>query len=404
MSQTSDIQQARGVSHTIRACLAGYVVQAIINNFAPLLYLTFQSDFKIGLEKIALITTVNFSTQLIVDGLSAKFVDRIGYRASAILAHACAALGLVLMALLPSVMPPFAGLLCASCVYAIGGGLIEVIISPIVESCPTPARKKQSIMSLLHSFYCWGHLGVVLVSTAFFVLMGVENWRILAILWAIVPAVNMIVFCLVPVYSPQDIDAPAIRPRKLFKMKLFWLLMLLMVCAGASELAMSQWASAFAESALGVSKTVGDLVGPCTFALCMGLARAFFAKMGERLPLSNYMIFCCTLCIASYLLAASGIPALGMLGCGLCGFSVGVLWPGCFSTAAKALPGGGTTMYAMLALAGDVGCNVGPTAVGMIAGAFGEDLRPALVFAIIFPVVLIGALIYYRRMPEAKES
>ena len=397
------MSQSSGASHTIRACLAGYVVQAIINNFAPLLFLTFQTDFQIGLEKIALLTTINFSVQLVVDGLSAKFVDRIGYRASAVLAHACSALGLVLMAVLPAVIPPFIGLLCASAIYAVGGGLIEVIISPMVESCPTPPRKKQSIMSLLHSFYCWGHLGVVLISTAFFALAGIENWRVLAILWAIVPLVNMIVFCLVPIYTPQDIDAPAIRPRKLFKMKVFWLLMVLMVCAGASEQAMSQWASAFAESALGVSKTVGDLVGPCTFALFMGLARAFYAKMGERLLLNRYMMFCCVLCIVSYLLAATGIPAIGMLGCGLCGFSVGVLWPGSFSTAAKALPGGGTTMYAMLALAGDVGCSAGPTMVGAVAGVFGEDLRPALIFAIIFPVVLIGALVIYRRTSAAEK-
>lgn len=398
MSQSTD------ASHTIRACLAGYVVQAIINNFAPLLFLTFQSDFQIGLEKVALITTVNFSVQLIVDALSAKFVDQIGYRASAVLAHATAAAGLMMMALLPSVMPPFAGLLCASAVYAIGGGLIEVIISPIVESCPTPPRKKQSIMSLLHSFYCWGHLGVVLISTAFFALAGIENWRVLAILWAIVPLANMIVFCLVPIYTPQDIDAPAIRPRKLFGMKVFWLLMLLMICAGASELAMSQWASAFAESALGVSKTFGDLVGPCTFALFMGLARAFFAKMGDRLPLNGYMTFCCILCIGSYLLAATGIPAVGMLGCGLCGFSVGVLWPGCFSTAARILPGGGTAMYAMLALAGDIGCSAGPTLVGTVAGAFGEDLRPAMIFAVIFPALLIAALAVSRKLLSAEKT
>ncbi len=395
-------KSAKNADATIYACFAGYIVQAIVNNFAPLLFLTFQSSFGVSLEKIALLTTINFGIQLLVDAASAGFVDRIGYRASAVVAHALAAAGIILMAVLPSVMPPFAGLLTASAVYAVGGGLIEVIISPIVESCPTDPKKKAGIMSLLHSFYCWGHLGVVLISTLFFALAGIENWRILAVCWAVLPLVNMVVFLKVPMYSPTDSETATMKMGELFKTKIFWVLMLMMVCSGASEQAMSQWASAFAESALHLSKTMGDLVGPCTFALFMGLARLFYAKKEHSLPLVGYMAFCCGLCVISYLFAASGNAALGMIGCGLCGFSVGVLWPGSFSTAARAIPAGGTVMYAMLALSGDVGCSLGPTFVGTLAGVFGENLRPALLCAVIFPVLMIAALMIYRMTGKAK--
>ncbi len=382
-------------NHTIIACFIGYIVQAIVNNFAPLLFLTFQSDYGVSLEKIALLTTVNFSVQLITDAVSAKLVDRIGYRASAVLAHALAAAGMVLMAVLPSLTPPFLGLLLASAVYAVGGGLLEVIISPIVESCPS--RRKEAAMSLLHSFYCWGHLAVVLLSTLFFAVFGTAHWKVLAFCWAAVPLCNLIFFLQVPMYSPTDSEAPTMKLGQLFRTKIFWVLMLLMVCAGASEQAMSQWASAFAESALHVGKTAGDLVGPCTFALCMGTARAAYAKFSETIPLTKYMAFCGVLCIASYLIAATGQPVFGMIGCGLCGFSVGVLWPGTFSTAAKALSTGGTAMYAMLALAGDVGCSAGPTFVGTLAGLFREDLRPALICAVVFPILLLAGLMLYKR-------
>lgn len=387
-------------NHTIIACFIGYIIQAIVNNFAPLLFLTFQSDYGISLEKIALLTTVNFTVQLITDAASAKFVDKIGYRASAVTAHALAAVGIVLMAILPDILPPFAGLLLASAVYAVGGGLLEVIISPIVESCPS--EKKESAMSLLHSFYCWGHLGVVLLSTLFFAVFGIENWKISAFCWAVLPVCNLIFFLRVPMYSPTDAETPTMKLSELFRIKIFWVLLLLMVCAGSSEQAMSQWASAFAESALHVSKTVGDLVGPCTFALCMGIARVVYAKLSDKIALTRYMALCGILCIASYLIAATGQPALGMIGCGLCGFSVGVLWPGTFSTAAKALSSGGTAMYAMMALAGDIGCSAGPTFVGALAGIFGEDLRPALVCAIVFPILLLIGLWLYKRTVKAK--
>ena len=374
-------------NHTLYASYVGYITQAINNNYAPLLFLTFRRQFGLSLEQITLITTLNFAVQLAVDLISARMVDKLGYRVLIVAAHVLSALGLAALAVLPGVMPSFAGILTAVVLYAIGGGLCEVMISPIVEACPT--KKKEAAMSLLHSFYCWGHLGVILLSTLFFSVFGIEHWRVLALLWALIPLANTFYFAAVPLY-PIAAGHEPMSLRSLLGQKVFWVLMLVMVCAGASEQAMSQWASAFAESALHVSKTAGDLAGPCTFALLMGTARALYGKFSERLPLKKVMLACGGLCVIAYLLAAlTASPALGLAGCGLCGFSVGIFWPGTFSIAAWNLPAAGTAMYALMALAGDVGCSGGPTLVGLVAGAADGRLQSGLLAAIVFPVVIL---------------
>ena len=376
--------------HTIYASYIGYITQAIVNNFAPLLFLTFASDYNLSLDKITLITTINFAVQLCVDLIATKVVDKVGYRKCVVTAHICAALGLIGMACFPSVLGnAYAGILTAVVLYAIGGGLIEVLISPIVEACPT--KKKEAAMSLLHSFYCWGHVGVVVLSTIFFGIFGIGNWKLMACIWAIVPLFNVLYFSMVPIYHITE-GHEKMSLRTLLSQKVFWLLMIVMVCAGASEQAMSQWASAFAESALQVSKTVGDLAGPCTFAIFMGMARALYGKYSDKIPLKQMMIGSALLCIVCYLVAAlAPNPMIGLLGCAVCGFSVGIFWPGTFSIAAWNLPSGGTAMYALMALAGDVGCGSGPTVVGMVANANGGNLKIGIMLAIIFPIlILIG--------------
>lgn len=378
-------------NHTLYACYTGYITQAIVNNFAPLLFLTFQSAFGLSLDKVALLVTINFGVQLTVDYLSARFVDRIGYRPCIVAAHVLSALGLIGLALFPAILPSaYVGLVIAVVLYAIGGGLIEVLISPIVEACPT--ERKEAAMSLLHSFYCWGHVFVVLVSTAFFATAGIGNWRVLACCWAIVPAANAIYFTKVPINSLTD-ESEGMSIGQLARKGMFWLLLLLMVCAGASEQAMSQWASAFAEAGLGVSKTMGDMLGPCMFAITMGLARVIYSRVADRLPLTPAMTICGALCILSYLMAGlSANPIMGLAGCALCGFSVGIMWPGAFSTGVKALPAGGTALFALMALAGDLGCSTGPTLVGLVSGAAGDDLRMGFLAALVFPVLLIIAM------------
>lgn len=386
--------------HTLIACFFGYIVQAIINNFIPLLFLTFQSSYGIPLSQITFLVTFNFGLQLLVDLISPSFIDKIGYRASMIIAHICAAAGLIGLAFFPELLPsPLAGLMLSVIIYAIGGGLLEVLVSPIVEACPTD--NKESAMSLLHSFYCWGHVGVVLFSTIFFTLFGINNWKIMAFVWALVPLFNTYAFCKVPIAPLLAEDEKGLTLPELLKNKLFWIMLILMICAGACEQAVSQWASTFAEKGLNISKTMGDLAGPMLFAILMGSARAFYGKYGDRINLHHFMAGSGILCLFSYLLISlSSSPVLGLIGCALCGLSVGIMWPGTFSIAAARLRGGGTLLFALLALGGDVGCSGGPTVVGIISDLFGDDLRKGILAAAIFPVLLL----IFLPLSKAKKS
>lgn len=389
-----------GYKRTMYACFIGYIVQAVVNNFVPLLFLTFQSSYQIPLSKITMLITINFAIQLLVDLLSAGFIDKIGYRAAAILAHVCAASGLILLTVLPDLFEDaFVGLLIAVVVYAIGGGLIEVLISPIMESCPT--ENKEKAMSLLHSFYCWGHVGVVLVSTAFFWAFGIHNWKILALIWAVIPIFNVFVFRKAPIASLTEEGEKGLTLKQLFSQKIFWVLLLMMLSAGASEQAVSQWASTFAESGLGVSKAVGDLAGPMAFAAMMGLSRVYYGKYGEKINLDRFMFFSGVLCIASYLcISFIPVPAVGLIGCAICGLSVGIMWPGTFSKAAASIRGGGTAMFALLALAGDLGCSGGPTLAGVVSSCFGDNLRVGILAAVVFPVLLLLGLFVCKKLKK----
>lgn len=389
---------------TTQACFIGLIVQAIVNNFAPLLFLTFHSSYGISLSKITMLVTLNFGLQLLVDFLSVYFVDKLGYRRSVVLAHGLTAVGLVTMTILPEVFPdPFIGLLTAVVFYAAGGGLLEVLVSPIMESCPT--ENKEKAMSLLHSFYCWGHVAVVLLSTLFFTVFGIEHWKILACVWALVPLANALLFAKVPIASLINEGESGMTLKQLLCQRVFWVFLLLMGCAGACEQAVSQWASAFAEQGLGVSKTVGDLAGPMLFAVMMGISRAVYGKYGDRINLSRFMIYSGLLCGASYLIISlSPWPVLGLVGCGLCGLSVGILWPGTFSMAAASLRRGGTAMFALLALAGDLGCSGGPTFVGLISGAAGDNLKVGILAALVFPALLLISILLKSRLNKQTSS
>ena len=385
---------------TMYACYIGYIVQAIVNNFVPLLFVTFQNSYQIPLSKITALVTVNFIIQLLIDMLSAKFIDKIGYRASVIIAHIVSAAGLILLTILPELFSDAytgTGIMASVAVYAVGGGLIEVLISPIMEACPT--KNKEKTMSLLHSFYCWGHMGVVLLSTVFFSVAGIHNWKILTWIWAIIPLFNIVLFMKAPIYSLHAAGERGLTVKDLFSKKVFWILMLMMACAGASEQAVSQWASAFAEQGLGVSKTAGDLAGPMAFAMLMGISRLIYGKYGDKLNLNRCMKTSCVLCVASYLcMALVPIPIIGLFGCAVCGFSVGILWPGTFSKAAASIKGGGTVLFAMLALAGDLGCSGGPTLAGAVSSGLNNNLRMGILAAVIFPILLlIGAMIFDKK-------
>lgn len=390
------MEKQKNYKKTLVACYLGFVTQAITANFTPLLFLTFKNTYGIGFEKIALIPMVFYFTQLLIDFAAAKFVDKIGYRFCVVSSQVLSAAGLVLMAVLPELFSvPFAGILIAVVLYAIGSGLVEVLVSPIVEACPF--ENKGGMMSLLHSFYCWGAVAVILGSTLFFTVFGIENWKILTVLWAIIPFWNAFNFMFCPIERLIE-DEKRMRTGQLLKLPLFWLLILLMICAGASEASMAQWASAFTESAMGVSKTVGDLAGPCLFAVFMGISRIVYGKLSEKLDLTKTMLACGGLCVLCYLTASlSAIPIIGLAGCALCGVSVGIMWPGTISISSQKCPRGGTAMFAFLALAGDLGATVSPSLVGSISNMAGGNLKAGLFAATAFPLLLIFGLIILHR-------
>lgn len=372
--------------HTLAASYFGYVIQSIINNFAPLLFVTFQNTFGFTYKQISSLIFINFALQLVIDFISAKAVDKIGYRKCTVAAHIFASVGLFLLGVLPFYINPFVGVIISVVIYAAGSGLIEVIISPLVEACPT--ENKSGAMSLLHSFYCWGQMAVVLLSTVFFSTFGTENWKYLSFVWALVPLFNGVYMCFVP-FPKMLSENKGMGIKALFKNKLFYACAIIMFCAGASEIAMSQWASTFAEKGLGVSKTVGDILGPCLFAVMMGIARVLYATITKKISLNKFMLFSSVLCIFCYLGASLfSNPMLAIAACSLCGFSVGVMWPGTFSLGTKEIPLGGTAMFALLALFGDLGCATGPALIGVVTSHFSGDISKGLIFGSVFPLIL----------------
>lgn len=383
---------AKSYKKTMTACYLGFITQAIAANFAPLLFLKFHDDYNIPLNKIALISAAFFLTQLITDVLCAHFADRIGYRKCVVASELCSAAGLVGLAFLPELFPdPFAGIMISVIIYAVGSGLIEVLCSPIVEACPF--EHKEAVMSLLHSFYCWGSVGVILISTLFFAVFGIGSWKWLACIWAVIPVCNIYNFATCPIERLTD-DGKGMKIGNLLRIPLFWLALVLMICAGASELSMAQWASAYAESALGLSKAAGDLAGPCMFAVAMGISRIVYGKYGSRMDLVKFMLGSGGLCLLCYIAASlSNEPALGLAGCIICGFSVGIMWPGTISICSDRIPAGGTAMFALLAMAGDLGGAFGPGLVGNVAQSANDSLQMGMLAGCIFPLVLIVALL-----------
>lgn len=388
---------------TLRACYLGFITQAIAANFAPLLYLTFHTSYRIPLGHIALISMTLFLTQLIVDVFCAVFVDAIGYRKCVVASEVCSAAGLIGLAFLPELLPdPFVGIIVSVIVYAVGSGLIEVLCSPIVEACPFD--RKDSVMSLLHSFYCWGSVGVILLSTVFFAVFGVAQWKWLACLWALIPLYNVCNFLTCPIEHLVE-DGKGMRIRDLAKVPLFWVSVLLMVAAGASELSMGQWASAYAESAIGLSKAAGDLAGPCLFAITMGVSRVIYGRYGEKLNLMGFMVGSGCLCLLCYLMSAlSSAPWIGLIGCVLCGFSVGIMWPGTISISSRQMPAGGTALFALLAMAGDLGGALGPSLVGAVTQNANDHLQSGMLVGCLFPLILIVSLLAMKKMKKASSS
>ena len=392
----------RNNRYTLFACYFGYISQAIINNLLPLLFVTLQNQFHLSVTQIGFMVTYNFAMQIVVDLLAAKYADRVGYRTCMVLAHIACAAGIAGLSFLPFLLSnAYAGLLICITVYAIGGGLIEALVGPIVQALPL--ERKESAIGILHSFYCWGHACVVVLTTLFFQIAGTERWQIVCLLWALVPAANLVLCTICPMYQlSQGEETHTFR--SIFGNKLFWLFVLLMVCSGASEHAMVQWPAFFAEESLHVPKAVGDLLGPCMFALLMGITRAVYGAFGDRFPLQKILIVAGILCAGSYLLAVfSPLPLLSLIGCGFCGLCVGLMWPGVFNLCAKYCAGS-TAIFAFLAVAGDLGCSLGPSVVSTFAERLGGQLKGGLFAATIFPVLLSIGVISLRKAKNSADN
>ena len=386
---------------TLHACYLGYITQALIVNLPPLLFVIFQDKFKLSFTMLGSLVAVVFVIQLIVDALAIKFVDKIGHRASAIIAHTFAAVGMIALAFLPRILPqPFIGLIIASILYAVGGGLIEVLVSPIVESLPGEA--KASSMSLLHSFYSWGQVLVIIVSTVAMLLLGQDLWYVLPLVWALLPIITLIRFIQVPL-MPLEEESKRTPLKTLLTSKVFLIAILLMVCSGAAEQAMAQWASLFAERGLGISKTLGDLFGPCLFAVMMGIMRTLYGIKGQKINMQRILVLCSVLCILSFAITALvPVPAIALFGCSLCGLTVSLMWPGMLSLTAGAFPSGGTAMFAILALGGDLGCSIGPSLTGIVADS--SNLNMGLLAGMIFPAVMLVGLLIMKPLLNSKEK
>ncbi len=381
----------KNYNYTRVCCYIGYFVQAIINNFLPLLFVTFNTDYGISYERLGTLIVINFCTQIAVDIVSVKIIDKIGYKNTVLLAHILAAAGLTLLAILPRAMDnTFLAIIISILCYAFGSGLIEVIISPIIEYLPSDA--KAASMSLLHSFYCWGQLATVLLTTVLFLVMGIKNWSYISLIWAVVPLINLFLFIKAPIVVPES-EKEHKRNKDIFKKSDFYIMLVVMLCAGASELAVSQWASAFAETALHLNKAAGDLAGPCAFALFMGTGRVIYGVIGHKLNIKWAMLICSVLCFASYIVIALCPSAMvSLIFCAVCGFSVSVMWPGTLSMSAASFVTGGALMFGLLAAFGDLGCSVGPWLTGIVADSHG--LRTGFLMSAVFPLIMILVIIY----------
>ncbi len=397
------MKQRLTYQHTQAACFIGSMIQAVNCCFVPLLFVSFQQEFGLSLEKVTLLITANFLVQLLADALGASLVDRIGHRVCIVAGQLLSALGLASLAIFPYIFPtPLTGLLSSVVLIAISGGITEVLLSPIQEACPT--KNKEAAMSLMHSFFCWGSMAVAAISTGLFALLGRENWGWVCGIWAVLPLCNALFFSQVPLGTIVE-AGKTMTILQLLKSGTFWLLLVLMMLSGASETVISQWASALAETGLGVSKVVADLAGPCLFALCMGVGRVLHVKLSDKIKIEKYLLVSAVLCIVGYgLVVLPNNAAVNLLGCGICGFAVAVMWPGSLSLAAQRMPLGGTAMFGLLAVGGDIGCTLGPTMTGFLSGQFDDNLKVGIAAAAVFPIALVLAVLVLKKIPNQQQK
>lgn len=373
---------ARSYGLTKVACYIGYVVQAVVNNLLSLLFVIFNAQpYNISLEKLGSIIFINFAAQLFIDYISVFFTSRFGYKKCVVFAQATSVVGFVLLGFLPRVIEPYFGILFSILFLAVGSGLIEVLISPIIEALPSD--NKASNMSFLHSFYCWGQVLTVIGTTALVFALGNDKWFYIPFVWSIIPFINTLLFTRCDILELENNSAHS-SALSLLKNKSVYKYMVFMFCAGASEITMVQWSSFFVEKGFGTEKWLGDLIGPCLFAVLMGIGRIGYGILGKKVSLERLLCYFSALCFVCYLVVAlSNNGIICALGCAVCGLSVSVMWPGVISLSAEKFHSSGTAIFSLMAMLGDIGCAVGPWILGLIAEyAFDYNLGRHLISAL----------------------
>lgn len=351
---------------TTISCFVGIFAQAVIINLAALLFMPLMRLHGLTYVQLGTLVAVNFSVQVGSDLVFSGLIDRIGFRRLVLPACLVGSLGLFLFALAPVLLPGrvFAGLLAATAVYSAAGGLLEVLLSPIVNAIPN--EEKGAAMSLLHSFYAWGQMATIILTTLFLFLVGERHWQWMVGFWALLPLANFLLFLKAP-FPPSVPEEHRLNMGDLI-LKPFCLLAFAAIFFGASaEVLMNQWTSAFMERALLLPKLTGDLFGMCGFALMLGLGRAWHGKYGARFDISKALVAMSALAVLCYLVVALAPGSWpGLLACMVCGFATSLLWPGTLIVASERYPLAGAWMFALLAAAGDVGAGLGPWFTGWV--------------------------------------
>lgn len=392
---------------TIRACYIGNLVGALVTNLSPLLFVILMGSYNLSFEQVGRLVLINFFTQIIADLAFSKPVDTYGVRPFITLGHALVFIGFVMFAFSPRLFPhsPYTGLMLATVVFSCGGGLLELLLSAIVQAVPSDA--KAAAMSLLHSFYAWGFIVVVVLTFLMLKLFGSANWPWLFLIWSLVPLFNFFNFLRVPL-PPQVPDEHRTSTRVLASTPFFIFVVLGIALGGAAEVSMSQWTSAYAETTLGLSKQTGDLLGLCLFAGLLGLGRVLYGTYGKRFDIWRVMFLGSLFAAGCYLVAAlSQHPIVSLVACAFCGLGVALLWPGSVTNAAHRFPFAGASMFAILAAGGDTGAAVGPWLLGLIADQIPTDfplspLRVGMVIGTLFPLAMAGCLLIQRHIDKKR--
>ena len=397
---------------TIAACYIGSFVQAIIVNTTPILFIPLREQFGLTFQQMGLLVLINFISQVGCDILFSNAIDKYGFRRFVVAAHGLAVVGLVLFAASPLLFDrPFAGFVTATIIFSGSGGLLELLLSPIVNAIPTD--EKAGAMSVLHSFYSWGQAAVILLTTVLLFVFGRAWWQWIILIWTLVPLFNFFFLMRVP-FAPNVPEEQRQGMDKILLKPFFIAALATILCGAAAELCISQWASAYLEEAMRLPKVVGDVGGVCLFAVMMGVGRLFYGMYGKKINVSLMMLIGTVGAAACYItVALSGTAVLSLLACGLCGLCVSLLWPGTLVVASEHYPLAGAWMFAILA-AGDIGASAGPWLMGVVAeqahrlpflsGLLTQGMSPdqlglraAMLVSALFPIIAFFCLRWMRK-------